>query len=96
MSEPIPKQVTRWSCPHCHRSWSKRRSASDHIERCWFNPDNRSCKTCINYQPAYHGDGWTEGSSDEKCVKGVEFVPHEYREDIVMLSLHCEKWEAAA
>jgi len=53
VTEPIPVRVTRYRCPHCHRTHSNKRSASQHIDRCWHNPDARGCKTCAHYTPAH-------------------------------------------
>ena len=94
MTEPIPKQVTRWSCPHCHRSWSKRRSASDHIERCWFNPANRSCKTCFFRVEPDEEYGYV---TNEGCLAGVKLErdPEHPSGVFAVLPLHCEKWEKA-
>lgn len=92
VTAPEPFQTTRYRCPWCRRSWSARAAAAEHIARCWFNPETRSCKTCDSYVPAYHGDGRTESSSPERCTQGIKFEPHEYREGIIVLPLHCPKY----
>ena len=45
--EAIAFKTTRYRCPFCSRSYSRRTSASKHIDRCWSNPEVRGCKTCI-------------------------------------------------
>lgn len=50
MSEPIPVTVTRYRCPHCSRSHAAKFRARQHIERCWYNPDARGCKTCRHFE----------------------------------------------
>ena len=96
MTAPEPFQTTRYRCTWCRRSWSAKKACADHIARCWLNPENRSCKTCMHFEPAYHGDGWTESSTDEKCRAGVELmrdVELDIEYDRAILPLHCPKWE---
>lgn len=50
MAEPIAFTVTRYRCPHCTRSGSKKPAIRDHIGRCWANPGNRTCRTCSAYE----------------------------------------------
>lgn len=70
-TQPIPIRVTRYQCPHCHRTHSKRTAAQAHIGRCWHNPHNRGCKTCEHYQPA--GDG-------AQCMPGDQCSCNTYPE----------------
>ena len=61
MTAPIAVKVTRFACPFCSRSRAKKAATVEHIGRCWFNPDNRTCKTCRHfedaekYEPCYPG-----------------------------------------
>ena len=64
MSKPHEITVRRYVCPHCNRGRSTRKSAVAHMARCWRNPANRSCKTCVWFAPA-------DGISDDRCSKGV-------------------------
>lgn len=50
-AEPIRYVVTRYRCPFCPRGHSSRTRAVDHIGRCWYNPANRTCKTCRSFVP---------------------------------------------
>jgi hypothetical protein len=59
---PVAITVTRHRCPFCPRSWSKRPAAVAHIGRCWKNPANRSCKTCVHFQE--------ERVSSDQCIPG--------------------------
>ena len=96
MTEPEPFQTTRYRCTWCRRSWAAKRTCTEHIARCWFNPANRSCKTCEHFEPAYHGDPFTEGSTPEKCHAGVDLmrdVELGTLYDRPLLPLHCPKWE---
>lgn len=55
MSTPIRTTVVRYKCPHCNRHCARRRAAIEHIERCWKNPANRTCRTCVLFRST--GDG---------------------------------------
>ena len=46
---PVRIVVTRWKCPHCPRSRSAKSATAAHIQRCWHNPQVRSCKTCEHH-----------------------------------------------
>jgi hypothetical protein len=95
MTEPEPFQTTRYRCKWCRRSWSAKKAAADHIARCWLNPENRSCKTCDNYEEMSSCDsGYHCGCPliPESCRVGIEFEPHEDREGVVMLPLHCPQY----
>lgn len=69
---PIPVRVTRYRCPCCGRSHSSRRSAVDHIGRCWRNPAARGCKTCRHFDAGTSDEpevGYP--GSPESCAAGV-------------------------
>ena len=94
MSEPILTQVTRYRCPHCQKLWSKKRTAVEHIARCWYNPAARSCKTCSHFQSASTGCGeygCNGCGSAEFCYAGVDLNSER---DEPGLPIHCPKWEA--
>ncbi|MBM9509936.1 hypothetical protein [Actinacidiphila acididurans] len=68
---PVPVQVTRYKCPFCTRSRSRKQAIEQHIARCWHNPEVRACKTCTHYEPPEPGPypehpGWPEscGAAD--------------------------------
>jgi hypothetical protein len=88
MTVPIAKHVTRWQCPYCDRTWSKRTVAALHIARCWYNPAARSCKSCDYYEPEQLADVETPPCA-ENCLAGVAFEPQNGR---VLLPILCEKW----
>lgn len=52
LKQPIPLVVTRWVCPYCHRSRSRRRPCEAHIKLCWKNPELQGCKTCAFFTQA--------------------------------------------
>lgn len=67
--EPIQVQITRYRCPSCNRLCSNRSRAREHMARCWWDPANRACKTCVHFDRRYdeYGDG---------CHKGVDLSGH--------------------
>jgi len=48
LAEPEVITVKRYRCPFCHRSRAKSQATVEHIGRCWENPQNQTCKTCVN------------------------------------------------
>jgi hypothetical protein len=86
----IAIRVTRYQCPHCHRTRSTRRAAEAHIARCFKNPEARSCKTCAAYQPP-EGPDYSESGRPiypgcaESCHGGVDISGG--------LKVGCEHWE---
>jgi len=46
---PIALTVTRYRCPFCTRSRSRKAATVEHISRCWHNPEVRACLTCDHY-----------------------------------------------
>jgi hypothetical protein len=57
------RQVTRYSCPYCRRSRSKRRAVADHMFSCWKNPSAKSCGSCEHHLPSEKGESaeWSSG-----------------------------------
>lgn len=49
--QPIPFTVTRYRCPTCPRTGSSKARITEHIGRCWTNPEARGCKTCKHFEP---------------------------------------------
>lgn len=98
--EPVRAVVVRWRCPFCGRSHSDRPRTRRHMERCWFNPAAKSCKTCRFFQPAISDCAGTPGcgcGNEELCHKGLAVaVPTELRPDRMTFPLHCAGWELAA
>lgn len=82
--EPIPFQVTRFRCTTCPRTSSSRTRTREHMGRCWFNPANRGCMTCIHFRREEDACGCEPGcnwgnsgqSIPEGCAKGVNLDGH--------------------
>lgn len=83
---PVMVRVTRYACPHCSRSRSKRAATAAHIDRCWHNPAVRACKTCAHFDPGGDACGcepgcnWgASGPAQPGCAAGVpmpdDFTP---------------------
>jgi hypothetical protein len=69
MAEPIPVKVTRYACPSCGRTATRPSRTREHMSRCWWDPANRSCKTCVNFER------WASEYGDS-CAKGVDLSGH--------------------
>jgi hypothetical protein len=73
LREPIPVRVTRYACPSCGRTASSKSGARKHMGRCWHDPANRGCKTCVYFNPGDSHDPETGyPGSDEHCMQGVD------------------------
>jgi hypothetical protein len=68
-AQPEAITVTRYRCPFCHRSRAKKQATAAHIQRCWHNPANRTCKTC----PFYSSDRDGEYCDNDAAPEGDEF-----------------------
>lgn len=50
-TEPIPVMVRRFECPHCARRRASKAATRQHMARCWYDPANKTCKTCTHFEP---------------------------------------------
>lgn len=89
MLEPIPVRVTRYRCPHCHRSHASKARCVAHIGRCWDNPEARGCKTCEHFQP-YERGGYDSPDMPEACALGIRLSTGGEASNLLV---HCTKWE---
>lgn len=93
MSEPIPVNVVRYRCPHCSRSRAKKKTAQQHIARCWYNPAARGCKTCALYdhfpggEPCFPGRHCDCNDGHERCGAGLDLEAG--------LKTGCPRWAPA-
>lgn len=70
---PLRVTVSRYLCPGCHRTWSRRSSAVAHMERCWRLRANHACLTCRHFDNGRCCSGHEcgcNGESDWTCVVG--------------------------
>lgn len=91
MTAPIALKVTRWQCPACRRTWAKKARAAEHAARCWLNPANRSCKTCVH---RIEPDSQYGYDTEEGCRAGVELERDPAASFMAILPIHCPKWES--
>lgn len=84
-SEPVEAIVKRYRCPHCRYSPSARKPVVEHIARCWHNPANRACKTCVHFEPA-------NSAEDEECLAGVELPVPDPDGGKPTLASNCPVW----
>ncbi|MET9517460.1 hypothetical protein [Streptomyces sp. NPDC002994] len=91
---PLPVVVTRHQCPYCRITRSKRSAAVAHMARCWNNPANRTCRSCVHFEPAVsYGDcepGRRCSCGDEPANCGVEVELPDYDQ---MPVTDCQQWE---
>lgn len=82
MTEPEKVMMPRWRCTFCRRSWASRRSANAHAARCWFDPANRGCGTCVNHERNLSGV--------EHCKAGEQLpVIERFDRVIPVLAINC-------
>lgn len=81
IAPPIRTTLVRYKCPHCGRLCARRPAAVDHIERCFLDPANRTCRTCEHHVRAYTApsSAWCEpgrhctcNDMDEHCSADLE------------------------
>jgi hypothetical protein len=68
-AEPIPVRELRYRCPFCGRPAGRPSRVREHMTRCWLDPANRSCKTCVNFERMY-------GDYGDTCALGVDLSGH--------------------
>ena len=44
----MPKQITRYQCDFCNRTYANKSPTVKHEKICLKNPANKSCSTCFN------------------------------------------------
>ncbi|WP_280244979.1 hypothetical protein [Nocardia abscessus] len=77
MADPVAYTVVRHRCVFCRYSRTRRATVADHIERCWHNPQTRTCRTCASFVPAGAGRDCVPGrpcscdDTDAFCEEGV-------------------------
>lgn len=82
MSDPIKTTVVRYKCPHCNRHFSRKKACAAHIERCFLDPANRTCRTCEHHH-------WEDPFRDTQELCSVS-MPKEF--PVVL----CPLWELAS
>jgi hypothetical protein len=96
VTAPIAVKVTRYACPFCARSRAKKTATEAHIGRCWFNPENRTCKTCAHfedaetYEPCYPGRPCSCQHAPPRCNADVD-LPEWERTPVA----GCPLWQSA-
>jgi len=83
---PVAVRVTRYACPTCGRTHSKKAGCAAHIARCWQNPEARACKTCVHYSPPEAGPYPEHPGWPEQCGADIELTGG--------LKVGCPAWEA--
>lgn len=87
----MPTPITRFKCNHCKRHYSINSDARKHENRCLYNPENKSCGSCLASISSI--SGWCNKLEREIFVSGkpvrdcpewkeIEFAEDECSEDI--------------
>lgn len=94
----MPVKVTRYKCDYCKKTYTRSYSAYQHGLGCYYNPKNRTCRTCkYNEEQSYtvynRHHGGDPGSTDFGlkvmiCANG-DYVGSEDPNEF-----DCELWEA--
>lgn len=82
MTAPIAFKATRYRCPFCPRTGSSKARVTEHMSRCWTNPEARGCKTCEHFRDGYDACGCEPGCNwgnsgepiPESCAAGVDLT----------------------
>ena len=77
------KKVIAWKCKYCGDLDETLKIAQKHEMECLYNPDNKTCFTCIHFHP---NKTTLFNQYPFKCVKipdNMDFEPN-----------NCELWEA--
>lgn len=84
------KQITKYKCDFCKRSYVSKYKAKEHENKCFFNPDVKSCVTCKHkdIKEFLDNEGYPYDAVDW-CFK----MNHEiFRKGYVIK--HCVGWKA--
>lgn len=84
--KPVPRivKVTRFRCPFCRFSRATKQLVVDHIARCWADPAQHTCRTCVFHvpfrrgvaDPCFPGQPCDCDSNPEYCSLGVPLPEH--------------------
>jgi hypothetical protein len=66
----MPKKVTKYQCNYCKKCWVAKSRANKHENRCFKNPEVKSCATCNHLGWNEDYDFWCERQSKRVMVKG--------------------------
>lgn len=44
----MPHKVERWNCDYCKKHYAHKGSATQHEKKCFYNPANKSCASCVH------------------------------------------------
>lgn len=69
---PLTVKVTRYKCPACSRSHATKQRCAHHIERCWYAPQNKACKTCRHATSLPAAPGTEPLGYRPACAIGVQ------------------------
>jgi hypothetical protein len=79
----------RFRCPHCRRSWTSKKRATEHVAVCWHDPARQACKTCRHHHEGSHGSHW-EPPEPEYCAVDAA---QDDDEGNYVIATNCPVWE---
>ncbi len=78
----MPKQITRYKCDFCKKTYSSKYPTIKHEGKCLYNPENKSCGSCgwvINdWCMKFQQHIFIKGQTIKQCPNWTE---PEYEED---------------
>lgn len=77
--KPQPRIVIRkrFQCPFCSFSRATKRLVVEHIARCWHDPANKTCRSCVFFERG-HLEGYVlEREVPDACALGEPVQPKE-------------------
>jgi hypothetical protein len=82
VTAPEKVLMPRYRCVHCRKSWANRATALEHTTRCWYDPANRGCKTCMHFSRGFSGE--------ETCLANRNLpVIERHSGPATTLAVHC-------
>ncbi|NLV18654.1 MAG: hypothetical protein GXY51_04095 [Bacteroidetes bacterium] len=79
------ENVNVWKCSFCKRISENKKSIQKHEKKCFFNPETKSCATCLWFSPLIADPGYPV-----RCYLDLlEETPKGTRKQ---LKTKCERW----
>ncbi len=78
--EPKAVVTKRWICPGCDFESKKKYVLTEHLKKCWRNPENKACDTCEHYNIKWRG-----GKNLSTCDVGLKIYGRP--------NANCRRWE---
>lgn len=95
MKNYTTKRVTRYYCKFCKKGYWTKETIENHLTHCWYNPSNRTCKTCIHRRiiagDALYSDISNIVGNKRQCL--IDPLPDwHYYGKAKDVNINCDKW----